>query len=98
MVVIQAAKPRKAEPDPRVSAAYAAPPKPAPAPVPAAAEKPAFDEGSVHVGTKVFHKAFGHGTITELGGGKLRVSFNGELKPFLFPAAFLQGFLKAEEN
>ena len=98
VVVIQAAKPRKAEPDPRVSAAYAAPPKPAPAPVPAAAEKPAFDEGSVHVGTKVFHKAFGHGTITELGGGKLRVSFNGELKPFLFPAAFLQGFLKAEEN
>ena len=57
-----------------------------------------FDEGSVHVGTKVFHKAFGHGTITELGGGKLRVSFNGELKPFLFPAAFLQGFLKVEEN
>ena len=23
---------------------------------------------------------------------------NGELKPFLFPAAFLQGFLKVEEN
>ena len=37
-------------------------------------------------------------TTTELGGGKLRVSFNGELKPFLFPAAFLQGFLKVEEN
>ena len=26
------------------------------------------------------------------------VLINGELKPFLFPAAFLQGFLKVEEN
>lgn len=29
---------------------------------------------------------------------KAKPGRNGELKPFLFPAAFLQGFLKAEEN
>ena len=99
VVIIQAAKIKKAEPDTRASAAYVIPPKPvsAASPAPAVSSRPAFDESSVHVGSRVFHKAFGHGVITELGNGKIRVSFNGELKPFVFPAAFLQGFLKLEE-
>ena len=59
--------------------------------------KPAFDDSRIHVGTKVFHKAFGYGIIKTLNGSRLTVVFGDMEKPFVFPGAFLQGFLKIEE-
>ena len=79
------------------------PPKPAPAPIkppvpkPITAPKPAFDENSVQVGAKVIHKAFGPGIVKTLGNGRMTVAFSDIEKPFIFPSAFLQGFLKLEE-
>ena len=79
------------------------PPKPAPAPIkppvpkPITAPKPAFDENSVQVGAKVIHKAFGPGIVKTLGNGRMTVAFSDIEKPFIFPSAFLQVFLKLEE-
>ena len=97
VVIIKAAQPQKSAPAPIKAPAPAEPEKPKPVQPP----KPAFDETSVNVGTKVFHKAFGHGVVTEITGTAsktIRVDFSGEIgvKPFIFPNAFLQGFLKKE--
>ena len=96
VVVIKPAQPPKPAPAPFKSAATIEPDKPKPIAPP----KPSFDESSVKIGTKVFHKAFGHGVVAELVNGSTRmvkVDFAGEVKPFMFPNAFLQGFLKVEE-
>ena len=98
VVVIQAAQPQKSTPAPIKAPAPVEPEKPKPIIPP----KPEFDEASVGDGTKVFHKAFGHGVVTEITGATsktIRVDFAGEIgvKPFVFPNAFLQGFLKKEE-
>ena len=92
--IIQAAQPPKS------------PPAQIPTPVAAAVEsekekpiapqKPEFDETSVSVGTKVFHKAFGHGVVKTLSNNRMTVAFADVEKPFVFPAAFLQGFLKTD--
>ncbi|MBO5639149.1 MAG: hypothetical protein J5916_04495 [Oscillospiraceae bacterium] len=93
VITYKASTPPKPAPAPIKSAAYVEPEKPKPvAPV-----KPAFDESSVNVGTKVFHKAFGHGVVQTFGNGRLSVVFGDVVKPFMYPAAFLQGFLKIEE-
>ncbi len=96
VVVIKAAQPPKPAPAPFKSAATIEPDKPKPIAPP----KPSFDESSVKIGSKVFHKAFGHGVVVEFVKGQtnlIRVDFAGEIKPFMFPNAFLQGFLKVEE-
>ena len=95
VIVYKAATPSKPAAAPYKSAATVEPEKPKPMPV--APSKPAFDESSVKVGVKVFHKAFGHGTVETFGNGRLTVAFGDVVKPFMFPAAFLQGFLKVEE-
>ena len=59
--------------------------------------KPGFDDSSIKVGAKLFHKAFGHGVVEALGNGRLTVAFCDIIKPILFPASFLQGFLKVDE-
>lgn len=59
--------------------------------------KPSFDESSIKVGTKVFHKAFGHGIVETMGKDRLTVAFPDDVKPLMFPTEFLQGFLKVEE-
>ena len=93
-MIIKAAQPLKPTPIPAsVQAADAAPERPKPI----APSKPVFDESSVKVGTKVFHKAFGHGVVETFGDGRLTVAFGDVVKPFVFPAAFLQKFLKVEE-
>lgn len=94
VIVYKASTPSKPAPAPIKSAAYIEPEKPKPLPV--APAKPVFDESTVKVGTKVFHKAFGHGTVETFGNGRLTVAFGDVVKPFMFPAAFLQGFLKVE--
>ena len=95
VIVYKATIPSKPAPTPYKSAATVEPEKPKPMPI--APSKPAFDESSVKVGVKVFHKAFGHGTVETFGNGRLTVAFGDVVKPFMFPAAFLQGFLKVEE-
>lgn len=94
VVVIRAAQPVKLAPAAIKSAAYIEPEKPKPI-TPA---KPAFDESSVQVGTKVFHKAFGHGAVETLVNGRMTVSFGDVVKPFMYPGAFLQGFLRVDET
>ena len=93
VITYKASTPPKPAPAPIKSAAYVEPEKPKPV----APAKPAFDESSVNVGTKVFHKAFGHGVVQTFGNGRLSVAFGDVVKPFMYPAAFLQGFLKIEE-
>ena len=69
------------------------PPAPAESAPPAG---PSIDTSDVAVGTVVFHKAFGRGTVTAIDGGSLFVSFDSmkELeKRFQFPGAFQAGFL-----
>ena len=95
VIVYKAATPSKPASTPYKSAATVEPEKPKPMPV--APSKPAFDEASVKVGVKVFHKAFSHGTVETFGNGRLTVAFGDVVKPFMFPAAFLQGFLKVEQ-
>ncbi len=72
-------------------------PKPTEAPKPVTPPPQAFDQSSVHVGTKVFHKAFGHGVVQTLEEKRMTVAFGEEVKPFIFPAAFLQKFLRVED-
>ncbi len=97
--IIQAAQPPKSAAAPIKAPAPAEPEKPKLI----APQKPAFDESTVRIGTKVFHKAFGHGVVVEMRDKPSRaldVVFDGEPKPkpFIFPNAFLQGFLKVEEE
>jgi hypothetical protein len=99
--IIQAAQPPKSAAAPiKAPAPVAAPAQPE-KPKPIAPPKPAFDESTVSIGTKVYHKAFGHGVVLEIKNEatrSIRIDFGGEIgvKPFIFPNAFLQGFLKVE--
>ncbi len=81
VVVIQAAQPQKSAPAPIKAPAPAQPEKPKPIVPP----KPAFDESSVSVGTKVFHKAFGHGVVKTLSNNRMTVAFDDVEKPFVYP-------------
>lgn len=53
------------------------------------------DTSNIAVGTKVKHKAFGTGVITDKGQAYIFVKFDGQSvsKKFQFPGAFTQGFL-----
>ncbi len=57
-------------------------------------EKPKVDVSGVAVGAAVSHGKFGIGTVIELSGGYITVSFEQGEKRFLFPNAFESGFLK----
>lgn len=80
------------------------PPKPAPKPIkPLAPPKPAFVLPPLKVGTKVLHKGFGSGTITEIDPEEkqfrgIRVQFGDSIKPFQIPQAFAQGFLTVDDS
>ena len=64
-------------------------------PVPKPAEDQ-IDLSGVQVGTTVSHKAFGAGTVTWIGKAQkhIRITFSAGEKTFVFPDAFIQGFLK----
>ncbi|MDD6673097.1 MAG: DEAD/DEAH box helicase family protein [Eubacteriales bacterium] len=53
------------------------------------------DTSNIAIGTKVKHKAFGTGVITDKGQAYIFVKFGGQSVPkkFQFPGAFTQGFL-----
>ena len=56
------------------------------------------DLGSVGAGTKVFHRAFGEGTVLRMetnpaGNAYVYVSFGGTERKFGFPGAFYDGYL-----
>ena len=53
----------------------------------------------VHEGTIVSHKSFGAGTVISFKNGmkKIEVQFSSGTKMFLFPDAFIKGFLKVED-
>lgn len=53
----------------------------------------------VHEGTIVSHKTFGAGTVVSLKNGmrKMNVQFSSGTKLFIFPDAFIKGFLKVED-
>ena len=96
-------KPRKQEDPLAIKKPISAPARPSgsvrqPAPVaPNVSATPAPNEPDISrlgVGSKVTHKAFGIGVVKSIGGGYMTVDFGGIDKPFLFPAAILQGFLK----
>jgi hypothetical protein len=55
-----------------------------------------FDASGVAVGAVVSHKAFGAGTVTWIDKAKkhIRVTFAAGEKTFIFPDAFIQGYLK----
>ena len=71
------------------------PPKPEPKPEPKPAP-PKADLSKVKVGAAVRHKAYGWGTVKELSGTRILITFNGIDRPFVYPAAFNQGFLFTE--
>ena len=56
--------------------------------------EPEIDLSAVKVGATVKHKRFGNGTITKLNNKYVDVKFEAGQKTFVFPNAFLQGFLK----
>ncbi len=70
--------------------------KPIQKPTPTPQEKPApkmLDLSAVKVDAIVTHKAFGNGTVIELADGRIKVNFDGTIKSFVFPDAFINRFL-----
>lgn len=59
-------------------------------------EKPEIDLSAVNVGTKVSHKKFGEGTITNIDKARkyIRIAFSVGEKTFVMPSCFEEGFLK----
>lgn len=53
-----------------------------------------LDLSAVQVGATVSHKAFGNGTVISLDNSHIKVVFGDLQKTFLYPDAFIQGFLK----
>ena len=53
----------------------------------------------VHEGTVVSHKSFGAGTVISFKNGmkKVEVQFSSGTKMFIFPDAFIKGFLTVED-
>ncbi len=68
--------------------------QPVAAPMP---QKKQIDTSSIKVGSVLRHKAFGLGTVKELDGGRIIVTFDGNDKRFQFPGAVQQGFLSIPE-
>lgn len=57
---------------------------------------PKVDTSTVKVGSILTHKAFGKGVVKFIDNQYILLDFGGTEKKFVFPAAILQGFLKAE--
>ena len=57
-----------------------------------------FDMSQVEPGTEVRHKVFGIGTVKEIQGAYIIVTFNGTDRKFRFPEGFDQGFLTLAEK
>jgi len=68
-------------------------PEAAPPPSP---PKTQLELSGVSIGSKVKHKSFGEGFISQLEKGTLTVAFGKAEKRFLFPDAFVNGFLSVE--
>lgn len=60
-------------------------------------QKKEIDTSNIKVGFVLRHKAFGLGTVKELKGGRIIVTFDGVEKLFQFPGAVQQGFLSIPE-
>ena len=60
-------------------------------------KKKEIDTSNIKVGSVLQHKAFGQGTVKELKGGRIIVTFDGVEKLFQFPGAVQQGFLSIPE-
>lgn len=60
-------------------------------------QKKESDTSNIKVGSVLRHKAFGLGTVKELKGGRIIVTFDGVEKLFQFPGAVQQGFLSIPE-
>ena len=62
--------------------------------------KPSPVSGSewAKVGTEVVHKTFGDGVVVKLEGSQLRVKFGEIVKTFVYPDAFVNGFLSRKDN
>ena len=60
-------------------------------------KKKEIDTSNIKVGSVLQHKAFGQGTVKELNGGRIIVTFDGIDKLFQFPGAVQQGFLSIPE-
>lgn len=59
-------------------------------------QKKGVDTNNIKVGSALRHKVFGLGTVKELNGGRMIVTFDGADKLFQFPGAVQQGFLSVE--
>ena len=59
-------------------------------------EKPKMDLSAVNISTKVSHKKFGEGTITNIDKARkyIRIAFSVGEKTFVMPSCFEEGFLK----
>lgn len=91
-----ARKPKAPVPQPPpdfINATYGIKASPTPAPTPLE-EKPRVDTSGIAVGVTVQHGKFGPGKVIELDGGLITVAFEEGQKPFEFPGAFENGFLK----
>lgn len=60
-------------------------------------EKPELDLSGIAIGTAVYHKTFGSGTVTSLDNKHIRIKFVIGEKKFIFPDAFKNGFLRTKE-
>ena len=67
-------------------------------PLPAHESKPELDLSRVTVGVFVSHKAFGNGVVIEISNGMILVEFGEAEKKFMFPDAFVKGFLFIENG
>jgi hypothetical protein len=76
-----------------IHATYGIKTSPTPAPAPKA-EKPKVDTSGIAVGVTVQHPKFGAGKVIDLRDGLITVAFEEGQKPFEFPGAFDNGFLK----
>ena len=82
-----------------VTATYGVKPPVVPAPKPAELQKVELDLSGVTEGVTVIHKTFGEGTVAKLDKAKkhIRVQFALGEKMFIFPDAFVNGFLRVKE-
>ena len=62
----------------------------------AAAAKPALE--ALDLGDQVFHRAFGYGSVVNLGNNRITVNFDSDgpkkTRQFAYPSAFYQGLLQ----
>ena len=63
-------------------------------------KKPKMDLSAVNIGTKVLHKKFGEGTITNIDKARkyIRIAFSVGEKTFVMPSCFEEGFLHIIKN